>query len=137
MEIALIVLSVLTISFLVAYVSVSSKLNSVSKGFAQLFIAHNTLRESLEGAIPKADQDIHKENFIKFLSDSRDWAYEYIENVQGGLTDFIKEIDPIISRFDEYGIVVEGSPHYKDMKIISSNFKKLKQYLPESTDDRR
>jgi hypothetical protein len=25
---------------------------------------------------------VHKENFIKFLSDSRDWAFEYIEQSQ-------------------------------------------------------
>jgi len=137
METALVVLSVLTISFLIAYLSVSSKLNSVSKGFAQLFIAHNTLTETLNGSISKTDQDIHKENFIKFLSDSRDWAYDYIENVQVGLNDFVDQVEPIINHFDQYGVVVEGSPYYKDMQKISVNFKKLKQYLPERTDDRR
>jgi len=139
MEIALIVLSILTISFLVAYVSVSSKLNSVSKGFAQLFIAHNTLRESLEGAIPKADQDIHKENFIKFLSDSRDWAYEYIEQVQSGLNKFIKEVEPQLEYYNKYGIVIEGMapPHDFALKKISKEFEDLKKLLPEEPSDRR
>jgi hypothetical protein len=78
-----------------------------------------------------SDSDVHKENFIKFLSDSRDWAYLYIEDVQKGLTKFISDIEPEISYFDEYGIIGEAYPHYHSMKKISGAYKELKQLLPE------
>lgn len=77
------------------------------------------------------DSDVHKENFIKFLSDSRDWAYLYIEDVQKGLSKFVSEIEPEIAYFDEYGIVGEAYPHYHSMKKISQEYKELKKLLPE------
>lgn len=78
----------------------------------------------------ESDNDVHKENFIKFISDSRDWAYLYIEDVQKGLTNFVNEIEPEIAYFDEYGIVGEAYPHYHSMKKISKEYKELKKLLP-------
>ena len=78
-----------------------------------------------------SDSDVHKENFIKFLSDSRDWAYLYIEDVQKGLAKFVDGIEPEIAYFDEYGLVGEAYPHYHSMKKISQAYKELKKLLPE------
>jgi hypothetical protein len=139
MEIALAVLSILTLSFLISYVSVNKKLNSVSEGFAKLFIAHTALQDSINSVPTKTEDDIHKENFIKFLSDSREWAYEYIENVQAGLNKFVLEVQPEIEYYNKYGMAVEGmlSPHDKALKKISKEFEELKKLLPEDTSDRR
>jgi hypothetical protein len=78
----------------------------------------------------ESDSDVHKENFIKFLSDSRDWAYIYIEDVQKGITKFVNEVEPEIAYFDEYGLVGEAYPHYHSMKKISTEYKELKKLLP-------
>lgn len=72
-----------------------------------------------------------KDDFIKFLSDSRDWSYTYIEDVQSTIGKFIKDIEPEMNYFDEYGAVGEGWPHYYSMKKISSAYKELKGLLPE------
>jgi hypothetical protein len=139
MEIALVILSVMSISFLIAYLSVSHKLNTINKGFAQLFVAYNTLRDVVDGKPTKTEEDIHKENFIKFLSDSRDWAFDYIEDVQKGLFRFIQEVEPQLEYYNEYGVVIEGMvpPHDFALKKISKEFEELKKLLPEETDDRR
>jgi hypothetical protein len=76
------------------------------------------------------NNDVHKENFIKFLSDSRDWAYEYIQDIQEGVTHFVNEVEPEIAYFDEYGEVGSAYPHYHSMKKISSEYKELKKLLP-------
>lgn len=77
------------------------------------------------------DNDVHKENFIKFLSDSRDWAYTYIEDIQEGLTNFVNDVEPEISHFDEYGEALSMSrPDYDSMKNISRAYKELKKLLP-------
>ncbi len=39
-----------------------------------------------------SDDTIHKENFIKFLSDSRDWAFEYIEKSQQTIKEVSDEL---------------------------------------------
>ena len=142
MEIALVVLSIFSLSFMIAYIAVSKKLKVVRDGFAKLLIAYNTFSDSFDPNVPASsleDQDIHKENFIKFLSDSRDWAFDYIEEVQKGLEKFIVEVEPEIEYFNKYGVVVEGmvSPHDNALKKISEHFEELKKLLPEASDDRR
>jgi alpha-L-fucosidase len=141
MRIAVIVLSLFSVSFALAYVSVLKRLESITKAFAQLVVLNSTIQEAFEASIQspvsKEDQDIHKENFIKFLSDSRDWAFEYIEDVQKQLENFIRDIEPEIMYFDEYGVVGDAYPHYHSMKKISSAYKDLKKLLPEEVDDRR
>jgi hypothetical protein len=87
---------------------------------------------SIEDNKVKDEESIHKENFIKFLSESRDWAYEYIENVQNELNKFVDNVDPIISYFDEYGHVLSVErPEYIAMTQISKSYKELKKLLPE------
>lgn len=79
----------------------------------------------------KTDKEQFNEDFLKFISDSRDWAYTYIEDVQESLNKFISDIEPEIAYFDEYGIVGSSFPHYHSMKKISVAYKELKKLLPE------
>lgn len=141
MRIAVIVLSLITICFSAAYFSTLKRLDSLSKAFAKMVVLNSTMQEAFEATLQspasKEDQDIHKENFIKFLSDSRDWAFEYIEDVQKQLENFVRDIEPEIMYFDEYGVVGDAYPHYHSMKKISSAYKDLKKLLPEEVDDRR
>lgn len=74
------------------------------------------------------------EAFLKFVSDSRDWAYQYIDDVQLSLNKFITDIEPEIAYFDEYGVVGSAYPHYHSMKKISQSYKELKKLLPEDYD---
>jgi len=120
MEIALAVLSIISLSFMIAYVAVVKKLKTVSDGFAQLLVAYSSMSTALETtqsfASSPEDQDIHKENFIKFLSDSRDWAFDYIERSQETIKEVIEELNSI------------------DKKELSD---KLLTLSPENIDDRR
>lgn len=79
----------------------------------------------------KTEQEQANEDFLKFISDSRDWAYTYIDEVQASLNKFITDIEPEIEYFDEYGIVGSSYPHYYSMKKISGAYKELKKLLPE------
>ena len=132
-NIIIIILGTLTVSFAIAYISVLSKMSKLTQEFAKLFISHNSLQEfiSKNNLEFKNDSDIHKENFIKFLSDSRDWAFKYIEDVQTGLEKFMVEVEPEIIYFDNYGEVLSVErPDYRAMKKISSAFKELKKLMP-------
>jgi hypothetical protein len=81
----------------------------------------------------KTDKDQFNEDFLKFVSDSRDWAYQYIEEVQSGLKLFIDEVGPQIEYYDKYGSAVDGmiSPHDFALKKISGAYKELKKLLPD------
>lgn len=94
------------------------------------------LMQQLIKGTNKTDKDQANEDFLKFISDSRDWAYQYIEEVQAGLKTFIDEVEPQIDYYDHYGAAVDGmvAPHDFALKKISSEFKKLKNLLPEDYD---
>lgn len=133
MSIATIILSTCLFSVSVAYITLSYNFNKVRNQYEKLFIDMMLLEKlinDIEESKLKSDESVHKENFIKFLSDSRDWAYEYIENVQAGLSSFINETAPEINYFKEYGDTMALAPNYYSMKKISEEYEKLKALLP-------
>lgn len=114
----------------------SLKLSSASQKLIQAHIDNNILAEKLfetsARIIVKKETD--SDAFLKFISDSRDWAYQYIDEVQEGINKFVSEIEPEIAYFDEYGVVGSAFPHYHSMKKISEAYKELKKLLPEDYD---
>jgi hypothetical protein len=125
------ILSSLTLLFLSLYV-IQKRANKViiAKTLEALLLQQLTRNTN------KTDKDQSNEDFLKFVSDSRDWAYQYIEEVQAGLSSFINEVGPQIDYYNEYGSSVEGmlAPHDFALKKISSEFEKLKKLLPEDYD---
>jgi hypothetical protein len=114
----------------------SVKLSSLYKQVLQLHIDKNILSEKLfeASALNLLKNEKESDAFLKFISDSRDWAYQYIDDVQEGINKFIKEVEPEIAYFDEYGVASSAYPHYHSMKKISLAYKELKTLLPEDYD---
>ena len=136
-DIFIVVFATLSLCFAASYILVLRQSIRLKKDISKLFIEKTLLQEYVDlikSTKVKEDSDdsIHKENFIKFLSDSRLWAFEYIENVQKGLIKFVNDVDADISHFDEYGDVISMSrADYPSMKNISKAYKELKTLLPE------
>ena len=129
------VLGTLTLSFAIAYLSVLHRLSRLTQDFAKLFISHESLQDFVKknNFNSKSDEDIHKESFIKFLSDSRDWAFGYIEDVQKGLEKFISYAEPEINHFNENVDISKGTEYYSFMKKFSKEYKELKKLMPTDT----
>lgn len=136
-NIVIIILSSSVAAFGLLYFRAILKLREINKVVIDLFFKNTVLSQSIDNTNLESVSDIHKENFIKFLSDSREWAFEYIDTVQKELKGFIDEVDKDIKYFDEYGEVGSAYPHYDSMKKISNAYKKIKTLLPEDTNDRR
>jgi hypothetical protein len=86
------------------------------------------LLESTEQSLEPSEAA--SEGFLKFISDSREWAFEYIENVQVGLNKFISDAGPSIEYWEKYGSVMD-TPLDINMQKISISYKELKSLLPE------
>jgi hypothetical protein len=71
------------------------------------------------------------DGFIKFISESRDWAFQYIEDVQQNLAEFDKELAPIIEWSNTYGNTLGDNIHQDKLKQISEAYKKLQSLLPK------
>jgi len=117
----------LTLLFLSLYLVQIKKNRAILANTLKLLI----MQESLNSE-NKTDKEQADEAFLKFVSDSRDWAYQYIDEAQEGLNKFITDIEPEIAYFDEYGIAGSAYPHYHSMKKISGAYKELKKLLPEN-----
>lgn len=123
-------------TLIIKNISIKLKLALTSKELLQAYIDKNILAEKLFeiSTVELLKKETDPEQFLKFVSDSRDWAYQYIEEVQASLNSFIKDIEPEIAYFDEYGEVGSAYPHYHSMKKISGAYKELKKLLPEDYD---
>ena len=86
----------LSFSFGLAYLSTFTKLKQSNFALTELFVENQGLKEAIlkmGTSVDNSNDNIHKENFIKFLSDSRDWAFEYIEKSQTTIKEVSKELE--------------------------------------------
>jgi hypothetical protein len=105
-----------------------------------------TLQELLQQTIDKtallgyieklsADNDSktieQTEGFLKFVSDSRDWAFDYIEQVQTELSNYSNKVDADMKYIAKYGSLIEH-PLQEALGRISEAYDELKKLLPEN-----
>ncbi len=120
------ILSVIATSFAFLYYIQKKKTEVVIAQTLEFLMLQEAQQES-----NKTEKEKINEDFLKFISDSRDWAYSYIEDVQSSLNKFISDVEPEISYFDEFGIIGSAYPHYESMKKISEAYKELKKLMPD------
>lgn len=132
-EILIVSLATSSLLFLIAYSIMARKSSKLVKEIYTIYVDNIALKKFIDTQADSklTNQDIHNENFVKFLSDSREVAYDYIEEVQVGLNTFISKVDPLISYFDEYGDTISVErPDYESMKQISAAYKELITLMP-------
>jgi len=122
-------------SFAIAYLTTLLRINKINKSFTKLLISHKSLQDFIDSNNVefKNESDIHKENFIKFLSDSRDWAYEYIEDVQNSIDGIIKKTEDTVKYHKDFGSL-EIEPYATQITILADAIEELKTLLPEKID---
>lgn len=99
------------------YLVAKSKVKSLSLDKAVLMIEFSNLLDKQQ-AKPLEET----EGFIKFVSESRDWAFTYIEDVQDAI--------------EEYRKIADIVPLSKDMSVqqaeqLSATYDRLMSFLPE------
>jgi hypothetical protein len=136
--IVIVSLSTTSLLFLIAYSLMAKKSSKLAKELSILYIDNLALKKFIDSEADKklTNQDIHNENFVKFLSDSRELAYAYIEDFQAGLNDFVSSVEPEINYFKEHGDLISMSPNYYSLKKIVEEYDKLKKLLPEEEEQK-
>lgn len=74
------------------------------------------------------------DGFVKFLSTSRDWAFDYIEEVQNALEKFDEEVVPILRWTETYGSAIQDNVFRDRLLEISSAYKRLQTLLPKNNE---
>lgn len=118
---------------IVKNIRLSLKLSAITLELIKAHLEKTIVSEKLAEVSEKVEnkEDSTSEAFLKFVSDSRDWAYQYIDEVQEGLNKFITDVEPEINYFKEYGDIASMSPNYYSMKKIAGSYEELKKLLPE------
>ena len=137
-EIVMVSLGTTSLLFLIAYSFMARKSSKLAKEISVLYIDNLALKKFIDSEIDNkiTNQDIHNQNFVKFLSDSRELAYSYIEEVQAGLNSFVSSVEPEINYFKEHGDLISMYPNYYSLKKIVEEYDKLKKLLPEEEEQK-
>lgn len=107
---------------LIAWFKKKQESYKYSKEVLELLFEKEMLLERIQNMLDQQERAklVESDGFTKFLSDSRDWAFKYIEEVQKAFSDFDNEVSPILKLDD-------GT-----FKEISLAYEELKKVLPEN-----
>ena len=97
----------------------------------QLLADKKKLLDEVNNILSKQELE-NTDGFVKFISESRDWAFQYIENVQSALEEFNQVVYPELDYHKKYGGVLGETSHSQQLTKISEAYDKLKTVLPEN-----
>jgi hypothetical protein len=131
--VALVILSSISVFLLILlFIQRKSKLDVLEKyveAETQKAIMMDKLEEALKENELKSIEN--SDGFLKFVSDSREWAFKYIEDVQDAFAKFNDRITPELEYADKYGILDMDSPSKESLSRINRAYKDLKKILPQ------
>ena len=135
--IAMIMLSVLVFVFLVATLHQRKARLDLLDQYVKSEIEKAALLDKLSELVKENETRSIEESdgFLKFVSDSRDWAFKYIEDAQSALKEFDSKVAQDVAYFDKYGMLDVDSPSRSSMARFSDAYKKLRQILPQDMVD--
>jgi CRISPR/Cas system CMR subunit Cmr4 (Cas7 group RAMP superfamily) len=120
---------------LVRVIKLKTLLTRSTASLTELLLRNDMLLKKIDDLYKQQNEKelSNTDGFIKFISDSRDWAFQYIENVQQNLAEFDKAMTPIIEWNNSFGTVLGDNPHQDKLKQISEAYTNLKLLLPDET----
>ena len=70
------------------------------------------------------------DGFLKFVSESRSAAFQYIEEVQAAISEFDSRLGPVVKHYKETGKILHTKPS-ELVKELSSAYDKLMNSMPK------
>jgi pantothenate synthetase len=130
-------LLLIIVVLLINNLAIRSKNRRLSADIIQIALDKSIISKKLKEELDKKDSEsIEKsEGFLKFISQSRDWAFDYIEQVQAALLEFKNKIEPEILYAKTYGTVSGQSPHTIIIDRISDAYDDLLKVMPEDSSE--
>jgi hypothetical protein len=127
------IIILLIITLLISVVKLRIKNRKLAASLLQATLDQNILLTKLAEELKKKEEvSVEKtEGFLKFISESRDLAFTYIEAMQEALVKFRDKVGPEIEYMLTYGTVAGDSFQSKSFLKIEKAYKELiKETLP-------
>lgn len=90
----------------------------------------NELLSSRLAQIAQEKQLVESEDFMKFMTDSRDYAFEYIDAVQEAIKEYNAVLLPIFNYFSKYGKIVGETPDTDHLDKIMAAHAEFMKIMP-------
>jgi hypothetical protein len=127
------IIILLIITLLISVVKLRIKNRKLAASLLQATLDQNILLTKLAEELKKKEEvSVEKtEGFLKFISESRDLAFTYIEAMQEALVKFRDKVGPEIEYMLTYGTVTGDSLQSKSFLKIEKAYEELiKETLP-------
>lgn len=131
--IAFVVLGIVIATLIVSLIILNAQKSRLATKLLQTTIEKMTALNMLEDALSeKESNNIEQtDGFLKFVSDSRNWAFDYIEEVQAGLAKFQASVKPHLDYINKYGSIIDN-PVQGSIDKISEAYVELEKLMPEN-----
>lgn len=128
------IFSAFILALLYIIVKLSIKNKQILAKYIQSELDKNLIKLELSRMIEEKSvlELSESDGFVKFISQSRDWAFEYIEEVQRVLAEFDETVAPQLQWANTFGSVTGETVHTNTIKVISEAYDKLKSVLPKN-----
>lgn len=125
---ASIAFAVIVYAFLITWMQYRKTSAALAQSKVDLVALRAKLEElSARGDSKKIEQT---EGFVKFISHSRDAAFEYIEEVQSAITEYDKAVGEMVNYYKETGKMPQKKPS-EIMREFTQAHEKLMNAMPE------
>jgi len=127
------ILGFFVFALLINNLKLRSKTKKLTSQVIQISLDKAVISEQLKKVLDQKDSESieQSEGFLKFVSQSRDWAFDYIEQVQAALLEFRNKVEPQILYAKTYGTTVGESTHSIIVDKISDAYDDLVKIMPE------
>lgn len=110
------------------------RLRNLSSTLIQTGIDANYVKSKLAEALLQIESNKLQETdgFVKFISDSRDWAFKYIEDVEKYFNEFDTSMQTIFQWAKTYGNTNGETAHSEAINEIEKAYNEFKKTMPNN-----
>jgi hypothetical protein len=120
------------IALIITNVKIRVQNNNLKSNLTQEKIDRAIIAEEVRKLMAEVDKKNSNQNdgFLKFVSDSREAAFKYIEEVQEAIGEFDRKVGPVVKYYKETGKVLERKPS-ELVRELTTAYDKLMASMPK------
>ena len=120
------------VSLIIANINTRIQNNKLKANLTQETIDRAIVMEEMRKLMAEIDKKNSNQNdgFLKFVSDSREAAFKYIEEVQAAITEFDQRVGPVVKYYKQTGKILERKPS-ELVRELTSAYDKLMESMPK------
>jgi hypothetical protein len=120
------------IALIIANINTRLQNNKLKANLTQEVIDRTIVMEEMRKLMAELDIKNSNQNdgFLKFVSDSREAAFKYIEEVQAAINEFDSKVGPAVKYYKETGKMLDRRPS-ELVRELSEAYDKLMASMPK------